>query len=76
MQTEEGRYRFVVTNSVPHVTSVKGLRDPCGPTEPGGKTTLQRGIVGRHGRTRPAETPQDSVCPRRFPLLSTYRQME
>lgn len=76
MQTEKGGDGFVVANGVAHVTAVKALRDPCGSAKPRGKTPLQSGIVGRHRGTCPAETPQDSVCPRRFPLLSTARQME
>lgn len=64
----------MVANGVAHVTAVKALSDPCGPAEPRGKTPLQRGIVGRHGGTGPPETPQDSVCPSRFPLLSTDTQ--
>lgn len=76
MQREKSRDRFVVANGVAHVTAVKALRDPCGPTKPRGKTSLQRRVVGRHGGTRPAETPQDSVCPSRFPLLSADRQTE
>lgn len=34
MQREKGRDRFVVANSVAHVTAVKALHDPCGPTKP------------------------------------------
>lgn len=76
VQRETGGDRFVVANGVAHVTAVKALCDPRCPTKPRGKTTLQSGIVGWHGGTRPAQTPQDSVCPCRLPFLSTNRQTE
>lgn len=74
MQWKQGRNRLVVTDRVAHVTPVRMLRDFGRTTQPWGETPLQCCIVGRNRGAGTAKAPEDSVCPCRFPLLSTDRR--